>query len=137
MMRVLKPGGTAVLMEMVCDGQTDAQMTHMRFHHWSAEIDTTMGISHRETMPRTELLDLVAGLHLADAMVCFIEPDGDPMDTERIAIIESRIDAILERGSGSVSDDQLCSDADAMRDQLHHHGFLPATEALIVGRKPS
>ena len=52
MKRVLCPGGTFLIYEMYNDNQTEAQMSHVFYHHWLAEIDRICGVHHYETFTR-------------------------------------------------------------------------------------
>jgi ubiquinone/menaquinone biosynthesis C-methylase UbiE len=137
MLRVLRPGGLFVLMEMVRDEQTDAQMTHVRVHHWAAGIDMVAGVSHHETMTRVELLNRVANMRLSQTSMYYQEPEGDPLDPDTLTQMEAQIDAIAGRGTGIIPDDQLLREASEIRSHLHRSGFHLATEAFIAGRKPS
>ena len=66
MLRVLKPGGHLLLLEMYCDNQTETQMTHVQLHHWWGEVDRAQGIFHNETFKREEIVEMVAGLGLVE-----------------------------------------------------------------------
>lgn len=56
MKRVLKPGGYFIIQEEFSDGeQTEAQKTDILQHHWDAEIDTLLGISHNKTFTRQKI----------------------------------------------------------------------------------
>ncbi|MBD3258808.1 methyltransferase domain-containing protein, partial [candidate division GN15 bacterium] len=53
--RVLKPGGTAVIMECVRDSSTMEQRLYVEMHHWWGEINRAQGIKHNATYWRDEL----------------------------------------------------------------------------------
>ncbi|MCK8058350.1 MULTISPECIES: class I SAM-dependent methyltransferase [unclassified Fusibacter] len=58
MIRVLKPGGSLVVYEMISDDLSVKQQTHMFLHHYWAQIDMFNGITHKVTYSRTQLDDL-------------------------------------------------------------------------------
>ena len=49
MVRVLKPGGHFMIVEMHRDGPTEATLTSVYLHEWVAEVDRTLGILHNQT----------------------------------------------------------------------------------------
>jgi ubiquinone/menaquinone biosynthesis C-methylase UbiE len=80
MVRVLKPGGYLIVYEMISDNQTEKQMTHVLFHHFWAEIDTRLGISHNETYTQdglSKLLGEVQGATIIDKWICVEEDQGE------------------------------------------------------------
>jgi len=65
MQRVLKPHGNLIIQEEICDGnQTEAQKTKMLQHTWDAEIDTALGKTHKKTLTKHRIKELVSNLQL-------------------------------------------------------------------------
>ena len=63
--RVLKPGGNLIIQEELSDGnQTEAQKTNLLQHTWDAEIDTQLGKTHKPTLTKHEITELVSNLQL-------------------------------------------------------------------------
>lgn len=63
--RVLKPGGNLIIQEEFSDGnQTEAQKTNILQHTWDAEIDTQLGKTHKPTLTKHEITELVNNLQL-------------------------------------------------------------------------
>ncbi len=59
MKRVLKQGGFFLINEMIRDGLSASQQSHLLYHHLRSEIDQLLGISHNKTYSRSDLLDLI------------------------------------------------------------------------------
>jgi len=65
MKRVLKSGSYFIVQEPFCDGeQTKAQKTDILQHHWDAEIDSLLGVTHNKTFTKRKIEDLVNNLKL-------------------------------------------------------------------------
>jgi len=53
---LLTPNGYIVINEMMSDQLSKAQKSHMKLHHFAAEIDRHLGRTHDETMSAKEIL---------------------------------------------------------------------------------
>jgi ubiquinone/menaquinone biosynthesis C-methylase UbiE len=70
MKRVLKPGGYFIIQEPFCDGeQTEAQKTDILQHHWDAEIDSLLDVTHNKTFTKQRIKDIVNNLKLEEVEV--------------------------------------------------------------------
>lgn len=133
MKRVLRPGGWLLVSEMVRDGQTEPQQTHVEMHHWWATIDRAMGLVHNETYPRQALIALVNALDLEGLVVHDrSETDQDPRDPEVVAALESVIDRYLVRAAGHP---ELVRQGEWLRQRLRDIGFQNAASVVVMGRK--
>lgn len=133
MKRVLRPGGWLLVSEMVRDGQTEPQQTHVELHHWWAAIDRAMGLVHNETYPRRALIALVDALDLEGLVVHDrSETDQDPRDPEVVAALEPVIDRYLVRAAGHP---ELLRQGEWLRQRLRDIGFQNAASVVVMGRK--
>lgn len=137
MLRVLKPGGTLLVMEMYRDHQDGPQMTHILMHHWWADIDSALGIVHNETFTRQALIALISGLGLRDLtlMDAAFGADADPFDAERRDTLLARITHYLERVRDLPGYAEFEARANAIRLQLITHGFKSANQLVAIGQK--
>ncbi len=134
--RVLKPGGYWIVMEMYCDGQTETQSTHVRLHHWWAAVDTAMSIPHRETMPRQELVQLLAnsgisGWKLEDQL----DVSSDPLDPALLTELDGIINIYNQRAEKTSQAVELIERGENLRQRVHQIGFHSATELIAIGQK--
>jgi ubiquinone/menaquinone biosynthesis C-methylase UbiE len=110
MARVLKPGGTLIIEEEMCDGpQTEAQTTNTLQHTWYAQIDSLLGETHNppftkhriEQAIRTlqfERVDLFESTRPVECLFCEKKVDcEDPKRAEDIASSLKEIDKNLRR----------------------------------------
>lgn len=135
--RVLKPGGTLLVIEMYRDHQDGAQMTHILMHHWWANIDSSLGIVHHETFTRQGLIDLIGSLGLSDLalMDAAFGADADPFDAERRNILLKRIDHYLERAKDLPNYAEFERRANEIRLRLLNEGIISANNLVIIGQQ--
>lgn len=137
MWRVLKPGGNLIIAEMYCDQQEGPSLTHVAIHHWWANIDSALGITHNETHTRDELITMLDRLALAELVLMDVNlaADADPFDPERHTMLLNRLDHYLERAAELSNLAEFEARAADLRVQLAGVGFRPATVLIAIGRK--
>jgi SAM-dependent methyltransferase len=136
MLRVLKPGGHFIVAEMYRDHQTDTQLTHVYLHHWCAAVDTALGVSHRETYTRQQILDLVADLNLRDVTFYdYADLTPDPKDAPNIERLDAALAQYCERAKDFPNALELRTQCDEIRARLHSVGFHSATILIAIGQK--
>jgi len=137
MKRVLKPSGHFIVAEMYRDNQAETQMTHVLMHHWWAAVDTAMGIVHKETYTRQQILDIVGGLGLTGILV---DDSGDlnedPKNPETVKFLADRLDEYLQRIKGLPGEAALHERGLELRQRVEKVGFHSATSLLAIGEKP-
>lgn len=135
MKRVLKPGGEFMICEMFRDNQSDAQMSHVFYHHWSAEVDRYCGVHHYHTFSREELVEIIESVGLKD---CQIDEYNEEMDavTENNEIVKvlGKIETCLERASGYQDFARLKEEAQSIHVWILTHGLAAPTRLLASGR---
>ncbi len=133
MIHLLRPGGTLIVSEMISDGQSETQMTHVNLHHWWAAIDRMNGIVHNETFRRMDLIKLVRNTGL-EAIEYFDmnDSEGDPQDPEIIAELEP----VIERYKQRITEDKgQAKMGDELFRRISEVGFHSATTLVLTGRK--
>lgn len=137
MQRVLKPDGHLVISEMYRDNQTEAQLTHVKLHHWWGDVDRTMGVPHNETYTRQQIVDLVGGLNLCDvAFYDYADLDADPKAEETVQYLDKAIDMYMQRAESASNKDALRQHGEMLRERVHRVGYHSATTLIAVGCKP-
>ncbi|MDF2522282.1 MAG: hypothetical protein K0R84_2910 [Clostridia bacterium] len=135
MLRVVKPGGTIILNEMICDNQSPSQMTYVLMHHWWAKIDMAMGKLHYETFPKQKVLDIVKGMNLRSFEVLEFNDPDDPMDKESLEGISKIIDEYIERAKAIDNFEALKQEGEEIRKRLFEVGVNGATQVIIIGNR--
>ena len=133
--RVLRPGGDLILAEMHCDGETEAQLTMVRLHHWVAAVDRALGIEHYATLPRDEIVAHAEGLGLSE-LTChdLADASSDPMDGDRKAALEDLIDRTLARAAGAPEGADLACQGEVLRRRLDRVGAQREPVLLLAGK---
>ncbi len=134
MIRILQPGGTLIVSEMIQDGQTEPQLTHVKLHHWWAAVDRMNDIVHNETYQRMELIKLVRNTGL-EAIEYFdlCDCEDDPLDPQIMAELEPVIERYMQRAG---DDKRLLKSGEELRERIKNVGFHSATTLVLTGRKP-
>jgi len=151
MKRVLKSGGYFIIQEMYCDGkQTEAQRTDILQHHWDAEIDSLLGVSHNETLTKQKIKDVVNNLELKEVEVfesthyvkCLSCKDKfkceDPKNEEIINQSIKEIDDVFDRlrkHSDLKVRNRLMEEGEKLRERVKEFGSAPASNLFIIGKK--
>lgn len=134
MKRVLHPGGTLLVSEMYCNGQTETQMTHVLLHHWWGDVDRVNGVVHHETYSRSEIIDLVHGLGLDHEVLYDLRDlESDPKDPAILAELEPVFESYIQRAEGYPD---LQKRGEELRKRVAQIGFHSATTLLVIGQKP-
>lgn len=135
MLRVLKPDGTLIINEMICDNQSPTQMTHVLMHHWWAKIDTATGKLHYETLPKQKIFDIVKGMGINDFEVLEFADSDDPMEKESLESISKIIDEYLERAKPMKDFEAIKQEGEEIRKRIFEIGFNGATQVIVIGKK--
>ncbi|MCD4684666.1 MAG: hypothetical protein K8S97_01855, partial [Anaerolineae bacterium] len=111
--------------------------THVTMHHWWANVDAALGITHNETHTRDELITMLNGLGLAELAFLDVNfaADGDPFDPDQLAVLLGRIDYYLQRTAELPNYAEFEARAADLRTQLTEVGFRSATVLVAIGRK--
>ena len=137
MMRVLKPEGWAIFVEMYCDGdQTAAQHTHIKMHHWWGEIDQARGNYHEKTFARQKIVELIKESGFKNlAFYDYADLEQDPQAAEVMEILPPRTKMMIERCQELPNAEVLVKRGQELLQRLHEVGFCSASMLLAVGQK--
>lgn len=135
MLRVLKPGGTLIINEMICNNQSPTQMTHVLMHHWWAKIDTAVGKLHNETLTKQRISDIVRSLGIKSLEVLeFTEPD-ETLSEEDMKELNKIIDDYIEKAKPMKNFEAIKQEGEEIRKRLYEIGFNGATQIIVIGKK--
>ena len=136
MKRVLKYGGRFILTEMHRDGTTEEQFTAIRIHHWSAAVDSSLGILHDRTFARQEILDFITELNLGNMITRdFPNTDSDPLNENTIAGISGYLDRYHRRIANKSGSEVLVQQEGELRESLAAKGFQQEPVLIIIAEK--
>ncbi len=131
--RVLKPGGTGIFVEMYRDHLTETQQTESILHHWAGEIDTALGITHRQTYLREEILEIVAPEAWGSAQIFDVaDVVFDPKGEEITNLIMSTIDRVAKRAEELPDQAIFEQRAEEIRQRMKSIGAHISTRLVIL-----
>lgn len=137
LMRVLKPGGLMIVVEMYKDGnQTSAQQTHIYMHHWFSRIDSLNKIYHRETYLKAELLDFYNNLHLNKTEVeDFYIPEDNPIDPKTIDPMIKNVQEWMKKCQTIPEAEHICCEGMKIIEMIKTAGCVSASRLMLTGYK--
>ena len=136
MLRVLKPGGHFILIEMHESGQTEAERTSISLHQWVAEVDSALGYLHNKTLARQEFVNYVTDLGLRKVEYYdYRDKDSNPKEKARIEQSESLIEGTIQRAEVTSNYPKFKKRGEALLQQLYKSGAQREPVLIIVGEK--
>jgi len=135
MKRVLCPGGSFLIYEMYHDNQTEAQMSHVFYHHWLAEIDRICGVHHYETFTRGALTDMVESLGLKNVRLeDYNEVYTPEQENEKITQMLSKMESRVEDVKDSPEYDRFREELQSINIWMMTHGLASPTRLIALGQ---
>ncbi len=135
-LRVLKPGGHLIVLEMYADQLRDTQQTQVLLHHWWGRVDTALGVIHNPTWTRAALESFLRDLPCNSMEILEHDaPPCDPHNSELIARMEQGLDQYLKRIAEHDELQELAAQGEELRTRLHTVGVEFPCALLAIGRK--
>ncbi len=134
MERVLKPGGTLLINEMMQDHLTSRQITHLKLHHFAAEIDRERGDTHNETFKRNEIIELLeekSTLTIKESWDMFYERESKNTQKE-IDWLLNTINRLTERVQDEDRKEHFKQKGERIKEYVLKVGFDSATQLLVI-----
>jgi len=134
--RVLKPEGLLLINEMFQDHQTEAQQNHVLYHHLEADIDSALGILHRHTYKKQEILDLIETLNVTiiDTME-YVESKSDFKNEHELNIVADACDKHVARTIHLPNHEHFKQRGEDFKERLRTYGILRATQQVVLCAK--
>lgn len=136
MLRVLKPGGSLVVNEMIADVDDPKEQIGRDLHHLKARVDRTHGIVHNPTWSRVALADFLGRLGLAECESVEYPrreiTDADVDVEERLL----NLDAYAEHAAGSTDYPEIRREVSRLKQRLRAVGFAAPPQLLFLCKKP-
>jgi ubiquinone/menaquinone biosynthesis C-methylase UbiE len=134
MERVVKPGGTILVNEMISDGLNEKQLSHRKLHHFAAEIDRHFGITHEETYPKAKVLAVLKRISNKSIQASWELQFGDnaePSDEEVSGLIGT-VDRLLVRLKDSPKEPEFKAKGERIKQYIKKHKFASATQVVTL-----
>ena len=137
--RVVKAGRPVLFQEMVADGLSPAEQVIADLHEIKAAVDMLLGIPHRATYGRADILKFFADSRLELVRtVEYQEPIEDPFDQPGIDARIEFIFSYLEHISGTGNEyARLTRDAYRVKERIYRTGIAAPPELVILAHRRS
>ncbi|MEK3922488.1 class I SAM-dependent methyltransferase [Paenibacillus sp. FSL K6-2393] len=134
MKRVVKRNGLFLMNELVSDEPNEAQLTHILYHHFSADIDQRLGIYHHHTYTRQEVRDIVTASGISIHWTCeYDEPKPDVMAERDIHLVTNACKQHMERAKAFEDYAAFAEQGNSIIERLKTVGIQRPTQLMIVG----
>lgn len=135
MKRVLKSNGLFFINELFCDNQNEAQISHVMYHHFSSEIDRRLGIYHRQTYTKQEILDLInhrgiriESIYEHNELKKYVRSEQD------IYLVSKACRKHIERTKDFFDHIEFKKRGEKIIERLDHVGIQRPTQLMVLGR---
>ncbi len=136
MKRVLKRGGYFLINEMIRDGLSASQESHLLYHHLRSEIDQLIGISHNKTYFRSDLLDLIYSVGLEDLVLADYQPEEPaPKDPANVEEYIDRMTGWLDEIASHPERENYNNRMAVLQEHFRENGISRPTQIIALGKK--
>jgi SAM-dependent methyltransferase len=136
MKRILKQGGYFLINEMIRDGLSASQQSHLLYHHLRSDIDQLIGISHNKTYFRSELLDLIDSVGLEGLVVADYTPEEPaPKDPANVDEYIDRMTGWLDEIAAHPEIENYSKRLVVLQEHLRENGISRPSQIIALGRK--
>lgn len=134
MKRVLKRNGLFFINELFCDNQNEAQITHVMYHHFSSEIDRRLGMYHRQTYTKQEILDQIEqkGIRI-ESIFEHNESKKNVRAEQDIYLVSIACQKHIERTKDLKDHLEFVRRGEEIIERLHQVGIQRPTQLMILG----
>ena len=119
---------------MMRDHLSSKQLTHLKLHHFAAEIDRELGDTHNETYKREEIIDIlteISTLTIKDYWNLELEAPTENTK-EEIEWLLQTIDRLSDRLQDEKKRKKYKEKGERIKEYVLKVGFESATQLLVV-----
>jgi len=136
MKRVLNKGGYFLINEMIRDGLSASQQSHLLYHHLRSEIDQLLGVSHNKTYFRSELMDLISSVGLEDLSVTEYRPEEPaPEEPANIEQYIAKMTGWLDEINDHPEREDYKKRMTVLQKHFRENGISKPTQIIALGKK--
>lgn len=134
MKRVVKRDGLFLINELVSDDPNEAQLSHILYHHFGADVDQRLGKYHRHTYTRQEVMDIISASGIIIRSIYeFNEPKEDVMEERDIRLVSEACKQHMERAKAFEDYEAFAERGLYIMERLNNVGIQRPTQIVILG----
>lgn len=134
MKRVVKRDGLFLINELVRDDPNEAQLSHILYHHFGADVDQRLGIYHRHTYTRQEVMDIISASGIIIRSIYeFNEPKEDVMAERDIRLVSEACKQHMERAEAFEDYETFSQRGLSIIERLNTVGIQRPKQIVILG----
>lgn len=134
MERVCKEDGVILVNEMMKNGLTKRQKSHVLLHHFAAEVDRLNGEIHNETLKDVEILKLLeenSKRQIKDVWPLQMQRESENTQ-EEIDWLIGTIDKLIEQTKNSEHHSAFVKKGEKVKKHIKRNGFDSATQLAVI-----
>jgi ubiquinone/menaquinone biosynthesis C-methylase UbiE len=136
MKRVVKKEGWLVIAEIASDGLSEAQENQKMLHHFKSYVDRKLGITHRETSTRDEILDTITQNGIKPSLSFLFNRMAAPVtDPQKLDEWIGNFSDNLSRLKDYPEYEDKAALFRVFKERLGIYGYQLAHQVVVVGRK--
>jgi 2-polyprenyl-3-methyl-5-hydroxy-6-metoxy-1,4-benzoquinol methylase len=136
MKRVVKLDGFLLISELYSDNLNPAQEVQKFYHHTRSSVDRLLGRYHHETWTRAEIIEMVREYGIEISGIFDYKRSGNLIkNVEDLESWVEKMKLIVDQVKNLPEYDTLLPSITEFREMAETHGFQPATNVVIIGRK--
>jgi ubiquinone/menaquinone biosynthesis C-methylase UbiE len=133
MLRVLRKDGLMIISELYSDDLTESQKSHMYYHHMKAEVDHYLGIPHRYTFRKQEILGFVNELNLKNLAIHNCTENAEKQENAGDYI--ARMEVWKEQFRDSDLEREIQMRTEALKQRFKEAGLSRPPQLVLMGFK--
>ncbi len=135
MIGLLKNDGMIIVNEMISNGLNQRQMSHMKLHHFAAEIDMELGMHHELTYEKSKIKELLSRFDM-DVTSWDMEIERSLENTpEEIEWMMNTVDRLLSRTDQLANKNDYALKAEEIKEYIQKNGYDSATSVISLMKK--
>ncbi len=134
MERVLAKGGIILISEMINNDLDEKQISHLKVHHFAAEVDRILGDVHNDTYSENKIIKILSensSLEIIDSWKLEYERREGNTDDE-IKWLMKTLDRVANRVLDPLKKKDIKKKANAIKRYIKIHGFDSCTTMIVV-----
>lgn len=139
MKRIVKQSGVIIVAEMISNGLTKKQISHLKIHHFAAKTDRLRGDVHNETYSEPQIINVLTNntklLIEKSWILKILGSNTDETLPDRFKWFEDTVSRLINRIPEHLQTDELKQEGQSVVEYIKEHGFDTCPTLIVVMKK--